>query len=198
MPSTQIDIKGTIEWAKVFESNRDQAEWNADTNGEYKVTVTTDKKTADALKKAGCQKKIEEVDGGFRVTVSRPHTGAEDWMGGEPVVADISGKAWNLEDKGLIGNGSKGIVKVEVYRTKKGLVGTRLMGLQVLDHVVYNPEVVPPNLLQMFQDHSVRVLVVSLPPKKNHRTQYPSRFCSFYPRRLSPHLFRSFLGGGYY
>ena len=28
MPSTQIDIKGTIEWAKVFESNRDRAEWN--------------------------------------------------------------------------------------------------------------------------------------------------------------------------
>jgi len=155
MPSTQIDIKGTIEWAQVFESNRDQAEWNADTNGEYKVTVTTDKKTADALKKAGSQKKIEEVDGGFRITVSRPHTGAEDWMGGEPVVADIAGKAWDLEDNGLIGNGSKGIVKVEVYRTKKGLVGTRLMGLQVLDHVVYEPgggSSQSPS--SMFQDHS--------------------------------------------
>ena len=64
MPSTQIDIKGTLEWAKVFESNRDQAEWNTDTNGEYKVTVTTDKKTQRCLKKAGCQKKMEEVDGG--------------------------------------------------------------------------------------------------------------------------------------
>ena len=136
------------------------------------------------MKKAGSQKKIEEVDGGFRVTVSRPHTGAEDWMGGEPVVADIAGKAWDLEDNGLIGNGSKGIVKVEVYRTKKGLVGTRLMGL-------------PPNLLHQCFKIIQRVLVVSLPPKKNHRTQYPSRFCSFYPRRTSPHLFRSFLGGGY-
>jgi|TARA_B100001059_G_scaffold193341_1_gene197040 hypothetical protein len=155
MPSTQIDIKGTIEWAKVFESNRDQAEWNVDTNGEYKVTVTTDKKTADALKKAGCQKKIEEVDDGHRLTVSRPHTGAEDWMGGEPVVADIAGKAWDLEDKGLIGNGSKGIVKVEVYRTKKGLVGTRLMGLQVLDHVVYESEGGSSQTpSSMFQDHS--------------------------------------------
>ena len=151
MPSTQIDIKGTLEWAKVFELNRDHNEWNEDKGGEYKVTVTTDKKTADALKKAGCQKKMEEVDGGIRLTVSRPHTGAEDWMGGEPVVADISGKAWSLDDKGLIGNGSKGIVKVEVYRTKKGLVGTRLMGLQVLDHVTYNPEESPS---EMFADHS--------------------------------------------
>ena len=86
MPSTQIDIKGTIEWAKVFESNRDHNEWNEDTNGEYKVTVTTDKKTADALKKAGCQKKIEEVDGGHRTTVvTSSRWPTEDWMGGEPV-----------------------------------------------------------------------------------------------------------------
>ena len=103
MPSTQIDIKGTIEWAKVFESNRDHNEWNEEKDGEYKVTVTTDKKTADALKKAGCQKKIEEVDGGHRLTVSRPHTGTEDWMGGEPVIADIAGKAWSLDDNGFIG-----------------------------------------------------------------------------------------------
>ena len=57
MPSTEIDIKGTLEWAKVFEYNRDQAEWNTDTNGEYKVTVTTDKKTADALKKQDVKKR---------------------------------------------------------------------------------------------------------------------------------------------
>ena len=57
MPSTQMDIKGTIEWAKVFESNRDQNEWNVETNGEYKVTVITDKKTAKSLVDAGCKKK---------------------------------------------------------------------------------------------------------------------------------------------
>ena len=35
MPSTQIDVKGTISWAKVFESNRDRADWNV------KQTVNT-------------------------------------------------------------------------------------------------------------------------------------------------------------
>ena len=151
MPSTQIDIKGTLDWAKVFESNRDHNEWNEDKDGEYKVTVTTDKKTADALKKAGCQKKIEEVDGGHRITVVRPHVGSQDWMGGAPVVADKSGKEWNFEEKGFIGNGSKGIVKVEIYPTKVGS-GTRLVGLQVLDHVVYETEA--QSASEMFSDHT--------------------------------------------
>lgn len=154
MPSTQIDIKGTLDWAKVFESNRDHNEWNEDKDGEYKVTVTTDKKTADALKKAGCQKKIEEVDGGHRITVVRPHVGLQDWMGGAPVVADKSGKEWNFEEKGFIGNGSKGIVKVEIYPTKVGS-GTRLVGLQVLDHVVYDSEGgSSQSASEMFSDHT--------------------------------------------
>jgi hypothetical protein len=33
MPATNIDVKGKIEWAKVFESNRDRAEWNAGLDG---------------------------------------------------------------------------------------------------------------------------------------------------------------------
>ena len=149
MPSTQIDIKGTLEWAKVFELNRDHNEWNEDKGGEYKVTVTTDKKTADALKKAGCQKKIEEVSGGHKITVVRPHVGSQDWMGGAPIVADKSGKEWNFDEKGFIGNGSKGIVKVEIYPTAVGS-GTRLVGLQVLDHVVY--EVAAQSASDMFSD----------------------------------------------
>ena len=151
MPSTQIDIKGTLEWAKVFELNRDHNEWNEDKGGEYKVTVTTDKKTADALKKAGCQKKIEEVSGGHKITVVRPHVGSQDWMGGAPIVTDKSGKAWHFDEKGFIGNGSKGIVKVEIYPTAVGS-GTRLVGLQVLDHVVY--EVEAQSASDMFSDHT--------------------------------------------
>jgi len=154
MPSTQIDVKGKIEWAKVFESNRDRAEWNTETDGEYKVTVTTDAATAKALKDAGCMKKIEEVTDGHKVTFSRPHTGAQDWMGGAPIVADITGKAWDLQDKGLIGNGSEGIVKVEVYPTRTGRTGTRLLGLQVLEHVVYESEGGSSQPRSMFTDHS--------------------------------------------
>ena len=154
MPATQLDVKGKIEWAKVFESNRDRAEWNQETDGEYKVTVTTDKATADSLKSAGCMKKIVEADGGFKITFSRPHTGMQDWMGGAPIVADVTGKAWDLESKGLIGNGSEGIVKVEIYPTRTGRTGTRLLGLQVLDHVVYESEGGSSQPRSMFQDYS--------------------------------------------
>ena len=153
MPATHIDVKGKIEWAKVFENNRDRSEWNKEKDGEYKVTVTTDEKTAKALQKAGCRKKIEEVTEGFKVTFDRPHKGAQDWMGGAPIVADVSGKAWNLQEKGLIGNGSEGIVKVELYDTKMG-TGTRLIGLQVLDHVVYESENGPSQPRVVFEDHS--------------------------------------------
>ena len=117
MPSTQIDVKGKITWAKVFESNRDRAEFHQATDGAYKVTVTTYKDTAKTLEKEGCRKKIKKVDGGFEVTFDRPHVGNHDWQGGAPIVADITGKAWDLQDKGLIGNGSEGIIKVEIYPT---------------------------------------------------------------------------------
>tara|TARA_Y100000114_G_C11702216_1_gene299015 strand:- start:277 stop:801 length:525 start_codon:yes stop_codon:yes gene_type:complete len=154
MPSTKLDIKGTLEWAKVFETNRDRATWNEETEGEYKVTITTDKKTADLLKKEGCMKTMSDVEDGVKITFSRPHKGKQEWMGGAPVVADVSGKAWSLDSKGFIGNGSKGIVKVEVYPTNTGRKGTRLLGLQVLEHVVYESDGESSSSSSMFQDHS--------------------------------------------
>ena len=167
MPSTKIDIKGTIEWAKVFESNRDRAEWNVETDGEYKVTVITDEATANMLKEAGCMKKIEKVEGGHRVTVARPHTGLQDWQGGPPIVADKSGELWDLRTKGLIGNGSEGIVKVEVYPTRTGRTGTRFLGLQVLNHVVFESEGGSSQPSAMFEDHSESPAVTaSVSPKE--------------------------------
>ena len=153
MPSTQIDVKGKISWAKVFESNRDRADFHQSTDGAYKVTVTTDKATAKTLEKEGCRKKIKEGDDGFEVTFDRPHVGNHDWQGGAPIVADITGKAWDLDEKGLIGNGSEGIVKVEIYPTQMGK-GTRLLGLQVLEHVVYESEGGSSQPRSMFTDHS--------------------------------------------
>lgn len=153
MATVQMDVKGTIEWAKVFESNRDRAEWNKETDGEYKVTVFTDKETADALKQAGCGKTITETEKGHKVTFSRPHTGREEWQGGPPMVADIKGRSWNMQESGLIGNGSTGIVRVHIYDVA-ARKGTRLVGLQVLDHVVYNSDGSPSQLSSGFEDLS--------------------------------------------
>jgi len=153
MPSTQYDIKGRIEWAKVFESNRDRAEFHQETDGMYKVTVATDEKTMKELQKAGLGKKFKETDHGWSVTLDRPHKGKHEWQGGPPIVADITGKAWNLEEKGFIGNGSEGIVKFELYDAG-ARKGSRLLGLQVLDHVVYESEGGSSQPRSMFTDHS--------------------------------------------
>jgi hypothetical protein len=153
MPSTQYDIKGRIEWAKVFESNRDRAEFHQETDGMYKVTVATDEATMKSLKKAGLGKTFKETDHGWSVTLERPHKGKHEWQGGPPIVADITGKAWNLEDKGFIGNGSEGIVKFELYDAG-ARKGSRLLGLQVLDHVVYESEGGSSQPRSMFSDHS--------------------------------------------
>lgn len=152
MPSTQFNVKGTLEWAKVFESNRDKAEWTKDTDGAYKVTVVMDKGMAEQLKKAGCRKKIEEDNGKYRVTFSRPHKAKYDWQGGAPVVADVTGKIWDVDSKGLIGNGSTGIVKIDLYDGGPLGKGTRLLGLQVTDHVVYESEGGSSSPRQMFGD----------------------------------------------
>lgn len=153
MPSTQHQIKGRIDWAKVFEANRDRAHFHQETDGMYKVTVSTDEKTMKDLKKAGLGKKFKETDHGWSVTLDRPHKGKHEWQGGAPIVADITGKAWDLDEKGLIGNGSEGIVKFELYDAGDRK-GSRLLGLQVLDHVVYESEGGPSQPSAMFTDHS--------------------------------------------
>jgi hypothetical protein len=155
MPSTQHDVKGIIHWAKVFESNRDRAHFHSSTDGAYKVTVVTDEATMKSLKKEGCTKQFKKTDDGFEVTFDRPHKGDYDWQGGAPIVADVTGKAWDLDEKGLIGNGSTGIVKIALYRGKDmDNAGSRLLGLQVLDHVVYESEGGSSQSRSMFADHS--------------------------------------------
>lgn len=150
MATRKVTIEGTLDWAKVFEHNRDKASFHEETDGAYKITVTMDKDNLKKLKDAGCSRSEKNVDGGFQITFDRPHKGREDWMGGPPVVADITGKPWSLEDKGVIGNGSKGLVQLSVFDSKPRN-GTRLEGVQVTEHVVYETE---KSNTTMFQDLS--------------------------------------------
>ena len=83
-----IVVFGTLEWAKVFEHNRDRAAWNEEKDGEYKVTVIMESDNADKLKKSGCAKAMHEVEGGTKVTLARPHKGKFAWQGGAPKVVN--------------------------------------------------------------------------------------------------------------
>ena len=163
MPSEQLTVNGVLEWAKVFESNRDKAEWTTETDGQYKVTVLMNKEMATKLKESGCRKKITEEGKEFRVTFSRPHSAKYDWQGGPPFVADVTGKSWSLEEKGLIGNGSTGNVKIDLYDGGPLGKGTRLLGLQVIDHVVYGIEGGTSRPQNMFEDLSGDTIAPSSP-----------------------------------
>ena len=53
------------------------------------------------------------------------------------------------------GNGSEGIVKIEIYQgNNQQRKGARLLGLQVLEHVVYESEGGSSQPRSMFTDHS--------------------------------------------
>lgn len=136
-----VEVFGTLEWAKVFEHNRDRAAWNEEKDGEYKVTVIMDDENAAKLKESGCAKAMHEVEGGTKVTLARPHKGKFDWQGGEPKVVNIKGKAWAFDIDGYIGNGSTGVVRVAIYPAgNSGRIGSRLESVQVVDHVEFESE----------------------------------------------------------
>lgn len=136
-----VEIFGTLEWAKVFESNRDRAAWNEEKEGEYKITIIMDDDNASKLKDSGCAKAMHEVEGGTKVTLARPHKGKHEWQGGAPSVANIKGQPWDLNMDGYIGNGSTGLVRVAVYPAgNSGRVGSRLESVQVIDHVAYESD----------------------------------------------------------
>lgn len=136
-----VEIFGTLEWAKVFEHNRDRAAWNEEKDGEYKITVIMDDDNAKKLKDSGCAKAMHEVEGGTKVTLARPHKGKFEWQGGAPAVANVKGQPWDFEMDGYIGNGSTGLVRVAVYPAgNSGRTGSRLEAVQVVDHVEYESE----------------------------------------------------------
>lgn len=142
LKATELELFGIFEWAKVFEFNRDKAEWNADTDGECKITIILDEENAKKFQASGSQKKmVADEDGrGMKVTVGRKFRPALEWQGGPPPVVDAAGNAWDVEENGLIGNGSKGVVYITVYETRGGRKGTRLEGVQVIEHVALDNE----------------------------------------------------------
>lgn len=136
MPTKLLEIEGIFEWAKVFEQNRDYR-YSEETDGEYQLSIIMDDDNAKKLKATGCQKKMTpDPEGrGTVVRLTRPHTAPNKWGGGPPAVGRPDGTKWDLEEDGLIGNGSTGRVRVAVYDTNTGRKGTRLEAIQVVNHI---------------------------------------------------------------
>jgi len=143
MATKTIELTGTLEWAKLFEFNRDQGEFDIETDGATSVNLLMDEATFKKMKDAGVRKQGKKDDdtGKVRVNFKRPWADkfGRDWSAGPPKVFTPAGTDWDAQVMGLIGNGSTGVVFLDVYDTKLGK-GCRLNAVQVIDHVEFESD----------------------------------------------------------
>lgn len=140
MPVKKYTFKGPIQWAKVFEGNREMKDYQGVEHifgGLYKIDMILDKDQKKVLKESGSALKGKfDDDGNFIVTFKRKHEGPFAEASGAPKVFKADGTIWDMDIDGTIGNGSIAEVTVEVYTTKMA-PGTRLVSVKVLEHKPY-------------------------------------------------------------
>lgn len=153
---TEVTTVGPIEWARIFEDNRDMQGYEgmyAECEGAYTLTQVLDKTQFEKLKKAGSQKKPigkRLMDGVIAVKFERKHLvkmndgTAIEKAGGPPKVVNASGAVWDADVDGLIGNGSIAEVTnlLTSFKGKDGtnICRTTLTKIKIVDHLVYNRE----------------------------------------------------------
>ena len=128
------------------------------------------------MKDAGVRKqgKPDPEGRGTRVTFKRPWKDRfdRDWAAGPPTVYSPSGSTWDSEADGLIGNGSVGVVYLDVYDTKMGK-GCRLNGVQVIDHIVFESSGGGGAPIIKPKDYTQGKSAVASPPKAAAPTKIP-------------------------
>ena len=145
MATRKIVLTGIAEWAKVFEHNRDMRGFE----GAYEVhdgactidMILDEENMAILAASKSMQKGSPDSEGrGTRVRFIRKFDTGRDWDSGVPKVVKDDNSAWNVENDGLIGNGSEVSVSLSVYDTsRKSIVGTRLDRVKVIKHVKPTP-----------------------------------------------------------
>lgn len=138
MATKRVYLTGKAHWAKLFERNRDTADFHKETDGVTSVQLELDQSEYEKLKEVGSRLRPKVMDDKVMVNIRRPwvHLAIEEF-GGPPQVVDADGQDW--DDGVSIGNMSEVEVAVDVYDTKMGK-GTRLAGVRVLDLVPYESE----------------------------------------------------------
>lgn len=155
MKSTYINLIGYANYPRLFEFNKDMAEWNQSFEGLYSMDFYPQDeaewerawKTLEKKTMQGDRDKDGNPDlgTGKYLKLKRKHkdpSGIEDFSGPPEVVHwtddDRKGTLFDPEVDGLIGNGSKVLVKLNVYGegTRQGV---RLMKVGVMELVPYEP-----------------------------------------------------------
>ena len=166
MATRKVVLTGIGEWAKVFEDNRDmkgfEGAWE-EFNGACTIDMILDDENMQILRNSKSMKKgTPDPEGrGTKVRLIRKFETGRDWDSGAPVVTKSDGSKWNYEEDGTIGNGSTVQVTLSVYDTsRKGIVGTRLDRIKVINHVEYQPEdedeVAPPPPPRVVSNNSAK------------------------------------------
>jgi hypothetical protein len=138
-----VELDGIIEWAKLFEHNRDQKGYNdayVDTNGRTTVNFILDDDNMAKLKKTGSLKrgKPDPEGRGTSVKFDRKWETGREWDSGAPAVYRVDGNPWNHEVDGEIGNGSIGRIQLVVtYFPSVKTFSTRIEKVKILEHVPY-------------------------------------------------------------
>ena len=153
MGTRKVKVRGLAYWAKVFESNRDLTGFEdalKEVGGQTTIDLDLFPAEVEKVKKSGCMKtgtKSADNPDMTRFKFSRKWESPYEGLGGEPTVTKADGTVWNLDDDGFIGNGSVVDVTLMVYDTKrKGIIGTRLEAIRVVENVAYDPDAGMPDI----------------------------------------------------
>jgi len=135
MATKTYKFTGITKWAKVREP--DEMYQN------YQVPLYLDAESRKAFDESGLRLTVKKDDDGEYATFKRKHVEMNykkmaQEVNGPPSVAINEDGEYKPFD-GLIGNGSKISVWVDVYDTRNGK-GHRLKGVGIEDLVVYNPD----------------------------------------------------------
>jgi len=145
-----VTTTGTIEWARIFENNRDMNGYEGsyvECEGAYTLNQILSKDEFTKLQATGSQKKPNQkrlMEGQLSIKFERKHKVTRrdgsvlPQAGGAPKVTDADGNPWT-EEMGLIGNGSTAEV-TNLITTFKGQDGkmysrTTLTGVKILEHI---------------------------------------------------------------
>lgn len=147
----EVTTTGPIEWAKVFETNRDMTGYEGayvDFDGAYTLQQKLDKEEFEKLKASQSSKKPNQkrlMDGELVIKFERKHKVTRrdgtvlPQAGGAPKVTDADGTPWDADTNGLIGNGSTAEVTnlVTIFKGSDGKQYSRttMTGVKILEHV---------------------------------------------------------------
>jgi hypothetical protein len=142
MATRLVKLRGIAYYPKVFENNRDLKGYQdalVDVGGQTTIDVDLDERHVDLLKRAGTMSRGgPSPDNAGLTRFKFKRKWQEQYGGGEPKVVHADGTPWNVTTDKYIGNGSEVEVTISVYDTKrKGIVGTRLDQVKVLNLVPY-------------------------------------------------------------